>query len=151
MRRGIIVGAALALALSGCGSEPEEAAEPKEPASSSESQAQLYISGVLSLVDLDGTRAPKGSDAGDPCYGVNGYDDINAGAEVVVRNSAGETVGLGELEPGEVYPLNGGSCDFDFFVDGVTDPDDFFSVEVAGRGEISFTRDEASSIRVSLG
>ena len=79
--------------------------------------------------------------------------NIAAGAQVVVRDSKGEQVGLGQLLPGALPKDVEGSytCEFPFTVKGVPEGEGLFTVEVGSRGQVTFERDNADAVVVTLG
>jgi hypothetical protein len=85
------------------------------------------------------------SDMSEPCEGWSGYDDIHAGAPVLIKDAAGTVVGTGALEPGKLRIVDqqdfDTSCVFSFEVSDVADSD-FYSVDVAGRGDLNYSRSE---------
>lgn len=86
---------------------------------------------------------------GPVCQGKGGYDDIQAGADVVIRNGSGDKIALGSLEPGD-YSTHG--CEFAFVVEDVPRAEqDIYSVEVTHRGEINFTEAESAVLALTLG
>lgn len=87
---------------------------------------------------------------GQTCEGSGGYGDMVPGGQVTIYNAAGEAIALGSLNEGT--SLNFG-CVFDFDVSDVPaqDGSDIYSVEVTHRGQIKFTRAEASSLALTLG
>lgn len=83
------------------------------------------------------------------CFGKNGYDDIHEGAQVVVTDSTGATVAVGKLGRGE---YTGGTCTLPFTIDGVPEGSDFYGIEVAHRGELTYSRDDLNEpLRLTLG
>ena len=89
-------------------------------------------------------NAPGGGE----CDGYGGYDDITPGAQVVIK-AKGETVGKGTLGEGK---YDGGWCRFPFSVPDVKGGADFYSVEIANRGAIEYTKDELTKgVKLSLG
>lgn len=124
--------ACLLLLTGGCGSDPLDV------------KGSLTLNGSgneihwLALDDTDGQ----------PCEGDLGYSDVTAGADVVVRNSKGDEVGLGELGTGKAHD---GACVFRFTVRDVKGSGNIFSVEIGHRGEVSFKRPEAGSVALTLG
>jgi hypothetical protein len=108
--------------------------------------------------------APPGYD-GQPCTAPTGYDDIEAGLQVVVKNAAGEIVGSGALQestataktlseeqqrglqdPQVAAHLAGRvpiTCTFPFEVEGIP-KSDFYTVQVGSgdRGSLTFNFDE---------
>ncbi|MEV4271918.1 hypothetical protein [Micromonospora aurantiaca (nom. illeg.)] len=100
------------------------------------------VSGKLTLDDPDGFSFGDGSG----CAGSGGYDDIRPGAQVVITDKAGETVGLGKLGdgmfetgPGEPLPH---ACTFTFLVEGVPTGRGFYGVEVSRRGRVQYPERE---------
>lgn len=112
------------------------------------------VTGALQLTDTTARSVGTVNDTGifttgSTCHGQGGYSDIAPGAQVVIRDAAGKSVGLGRLEGGT--PSDGGSvCEFDFTVRNINagggGP---YSVEIAHRGEVSFNRGEL--VALSLG
>jgi hypothetical protein len=81
------------------------------------------------------------------CSGTTGYTDITQGAQVRVRNEKGKVLGVGALGAGKPDPESVSTfqgqellsvCKFAFAVKGVGDAK-FYSVEVAHRGEITYS------------
>lgn len=103
------------------------------------------VSGVLEL----GPAGSFGITGG--CEGSGGYSDITAGAQVVVRDGDGTKVGLGVLGPGAWGGGGSGLCVFPFNIQGVPSGGGVYSVEVAGRGEVAFTEDDAEDVVLTLG
>jgi hypothetical protein len=101
------------------------------------------ITGTFSLYD---------SDVSSDCSGSGGYDDIQPGAAVTVRNQTGETIATGNIGSGEYFESVG--CEYDFSVEGVPDAA-FYRIEVSHRGEVEFSRAEMESqdwkVQLSLG
>ncbi|WP_166390346.1 hypothetical protein [Nocardioides ochotonae] len=136
----VALAVATALSLAACG-EGEEAGGAA-PAAEAEPES-FTARGSLKLTSGSVERA------GDVCYGSDGFDDIAGGAQVVVRDAAGESVALGELDEGT--PAGAVQCVFTFAVRDVPAGDSVYSAEVAGRGEVSFTPDEAFALTLTLG
>lgn len=130
---------ATALAVTGCSGQADD--EPK----AEQAPATITVAGDLTLTDSSVLRYNEGTN----CGGTGGYDDIRAGAQVVVRDSAGQAIGLGHLEEG--VPENQVTCRFAFTVDDVPKTEGLYSVEVSHRGGISFSGDDASALRLTLG
>lgn len=129
MRRVALILALLVVTLTACGSGSRE------------------LTGSLTLRDAFG----QGSDMGRgeyPCVGTNGYDDIAEGAPVTVYDAAGAIVATGRL--GESEALDAAeSCLFPFTVAEVP-TSDFYQVEVANRGMVTFTAEQVENGEVSL-
>ena len=119
--------------------------------------------------DGDGDESAK-TKPGDACYfGKDGnrYPDVDSGAQVTLRDSTGATVGIGSLQNGGHllgWSANGARlystsdsfvydyCTFNFTIPNVDSGDQFFSIEVAGRGEVAYSRDDLEQgVSLSLG
>jgi len=142
---------ALVFTLAGCGSSDGDGGGSAAP----EPDGAFTVAGSLTLKDPGGVFYVSDGSAGDSCTGKGGYDDMRRGATVVVRNSRGEKLALGALDVGfltedssEYLPA---PCVFGFQIAGVPVDGDLYSVEVASRGEINFTRDGADSLSLTLG
>jgi hypothetical protein len=86
------------------------------------------------------------------CIGRGGYDDMSEGTQAVIRNSKGEKIAFGRLGPGEVDDEGYDICTFKFTIKDVPADEGFpYSIEVAHRGEISFGREDASAVVLTLG
>lgn len=70
------------------------------------------------------------------CQGSGGYSDLQAGAQVIVRDASEKTIAKGTLKPG--LPLDADTCRFGFSVSGIPDSD-FYSVEVSHRGALTYS------------
>lgn len=92
------------------------------------------ITGVLSLTGSSGIGHQDNR-----CWGEDGYDDIKAGAQVIVRDGTGRTLAVGELQAGTRRSQV--ECRFDFSVSGVAEAE-FYTVEVSHRGEVQFSAAE---------
>ena len=126
----------MAGALAGCGQA--SAVLPGSPTPMGVSGTFTLFTGADSIYLLDDTSP------GAPCEGDGGYGDIGAGAPAKLTDEentilAAETLGTGELlsEDGLVF-----GCDFKIAFTDVPMDRKFYSVEVAGRGEITYSRDE---------
>lgn len=100
------------------------------------------------------------TDAGAPgadCTGTSGFDDIKAGAQVVITGPAGETVGVGQLEPGSTAndpDLSGRytHCRFLFTVTGVPAGKRFYGIAVGHRDPLQETEaDLKRPLQLTLG
>lgn len=142
----LAVTAVTAILLAGCG-----APQPTEtPVAATPDTFDLL--GVLEVSQAK----PLGED-GKPCLATGGYDDIEAGVQVRVTDSAGEVVALSELLPGvakDNYPTVPGTdmCRFPFVVGDVPGQvGDIFGVEVDNRGSVNFeVDDEMTSVTLTL-
>lgn len=89
-----------------------------------------------------------------PCHGLSGYDEIHEGTQVTVSDSAGKVIGSGTLGPGSVPDptVDNPVCTFTFDIGKVPDSP-FYKLEVAHRGQVTFTRQEvlANDVALTLG
>lgn len=82
------------------------------------------------------------------CFGEGDYADVNEGAQVVVTDAAGATVGVGELDFG-VHREEG--CVFGFSL-AVPAGQEFYGLEVAHRGRAQYSAAQMSApIELSIG
>jgi hypothetical protein len=94
----------------------------------------------------------------DRCEGSGGFMDIHPGAQVVIRDASGKTVGVGVLDSGYVppefrdleYPGTAGACSWNFKIGDIPSGAGPYSVEVAHRGEVTFAEADAKDISLSL-
>jgi hypothetical protein len=98
------------------------------------------MTGILTLHDPD-----AGYKYGEVCSGTSGFDDVDAGASVVVTNEQGTVVGTGSLGLGSASP--GGDCVFNFTVAGLPPEARFYGVEVSHRGKVTFSREQLEQDR----
>lgn len=144
-----------ALVLAGCGGgEPEtEPAVVTATTTPTPTPDIITITGEIAISQYDSSVTGSNvldATEGQSCTGDGGYDDIRAGAQVVVT-SDGETVAVGELAGGRIRRA-GADCWFGFSVEDVPGDRGFYSVEVAGRGELTYPRDEiATPLKLTLG
>lgn len=147
MKRALFPVVLLAFA-AGCGG-PSAADTPTGTATSTEPASSFAVYGSLEMSIADTTYDSTGR----TCAGDGGYDDIRAGAQVVVTDADGGTVALGELSQGR---MDGSApyatCQWRFTVADVPAGAGFYGVEVTHRGEMTFTEQELRSpISLSLG
>jgi hypothetical protein len=101
--------------------------------------------------DIKGTFALTDSGkftTGQICQGSGGYDDIQAGAQITVKDGSGKTLATGELVSGVADDAD--TCTFPFVVTGVPGAD-FYAISVSHRGEITFSRSQMTSNGWSVG
>jgi len=144
----LVIGAAGFLATRGDdapseGSDASTAPTPTASDTASTGPATFNISGQLDLQGRDNWLKAAGN-----CFGIDGYDDIDSGAQVVIRDGDGTKVAIGALEDGYVQD---GDCIFLFFVTDVPEGGGVYSVEVSHRGEVAFSEDEAGVLHLTLG
>ncbi|MFN2527031.1 MAG: hypothetical protein ABR505_12350 [Actinomycetota bacterium] len=136
----VIAAAILAIAFSG----GDGGGEPSAAASSSSTHTlsgEFTISGDFQSVSFDSLNGRLG----EPCEGEGGYSDISAGVVVAVADRTGTILGSSTLEQGTVTDRSGGGfdasvvCTLTFTVPNLPDSD-FYSVEVADRGSLGYTK-----------
>jgi hypothetical protein len=83
------------------------------------------------------------------------FDDVKAGAQVVVTDSKGATLGIGRLGPGvALKPVSGdeaSDCRFPFTVASVKSGGAFYGVKVAGQDAVQFAGGKLPTAQVTLG
>lgn len=110
------------------------------------------LSACGSKFDVKGTLVLSDANASTSgCVGIDqpGYEDIVEGADIVIRDADGKKVAVGELGPGRSKPQD--ACTFSIDVPDVPGGSDIYSIEVSHRGEVSFKKDEAQTISLTLG
>lgn len=102
------------------------------------------IEGVFTLRD-PGSILLFGAGPGarpDSCAGNGGYDDVEPGLQVVVRDGEGSTLGTGRLAyDHDAHEASRDVCPLVFGVPGLP-RSDFYAVEVGRRGELVYSFDE---------
>jgi hypothetical protein len=140
MRRTLLV--LVVVLVVGCGSDDggsKSAATTTDP--------QLHaITGSFVLIGTNGEDFDSASEAG--CWGTDGYQDIEDGAQVTVTNEAGTVIGNSALKDSEVISEG---CRFYFQVLNVPRAK-FYGIEVVRRGKVNFSHEEleAKSWNVEL-
>jgi hypothetical protein len=110
---------------------------------------QHTLSGSVLLVD----STYFGLTPGRPCSGELGYDDLDAGARVVLTDDKGKTLSTGRLSEGE---FDGLGCVFSFALGDVPRAD-FYGLTIASesRGQLQYSYEELAdsdwSVSLSLG
>ena len=116
-----------------------------EPESGSEvdpgSEIVLYVAKspeyeILGSFTLQSTST-GGSDSN--CRGTGGYDDINSGLSVTVRDGSGGVLATGRLGDGKRPKV--ARCTFGYSVGGLPEVD-FYSIEIGRRGELTYSFEE---------
>lgn len=142
MKAGALLATTILL-LSGCGDDSHDSSAPDT----------FTVKGEIVLTSYDGVNYADRGRAGEECWGEQGYEDMAAGAQVVIRDSRDEQVGLGRLEAGSLAQpwRQGPACTFPFEVSGVPASGELYTVEVARRGTVTFKRAEADAVSLTLG
>jgi hypothetical protein len=115
---------------------------------------------VAGYVTLDGAGAfVWGSPENPVCEGRDGFDDVRAGAQVVITDAAGATVAVGHLRDGLAsYAVAGDqvlatACKFLVAIEGVLAGKGFYGVAVTDRGSMAYDeahlRDQALQLTLS--
>lgn len=81
------------------------------------------------------------------CEGTGGYTDIGTGASVTIKSGDGDVLGATKLGKGEASS-NGTQmafCDWTVKVPDVSTEEKFYVAEIAGRGEITSSRDDLAA------
>jgi hypothetical protein len=80
------------------------------------------------------------------CSGSGGYQDMRAGAQVVVSDAAGATVAVGSINQAAPYVPTGETralrCELSFLVENVPADKGFYGVEVAHRGRLQYPENQ---------
>jgi hypothetical protein len=144
MTRRIRVAAVAVVALvvvAGCGGNGRN-----NRAATTTTQRTYIIGGTFTLTGTEGEDFLQAESAG--CFGYGGYDDIEAGLQVVISNEANTVIGNGALGPGEITD---DGCLFRFQVRDVPVAK-FYNIEVGRRGKLNYSYDQmkAASWGVSL-
>jgi hypothetical protein len=163
-RRPVVVAALLAVVLAGGavagvlvfrGDEEKAAPAP----------TTFSINGTITVEAGDGSEAEIDGE----CITDGGYSDIRLGAQVTVKDEAGTVIAIGKVDSGRTTKAatlptfnpetaqiedqaQAQECSFGFSATGVPEGKQFYSVEVARRGEIRYQRDDvARSLNLTLG
>lgn len=99
------------------------------------------ITGTLSLRGDRYGNYPNIIVSGTRCYGTSGYDDIQAGGAVTIRDGNDTTIAVGRLDSGT---WSAGECNFPFKITDVPDSE-FYSIEVTHRGQVFASKQELES------
>lgn len=137
----VVATVALAVTLAACGSA---GATPAAPSSATKVPVAGYV-------DVPGQTWVSGAAAGDDCTAQSGYDDVAAGAQIVLATDTGATLATASLTGGKFAPgtaakpgtvtATQGRCQlpFDF---GQVDlgAGKFFSITLGHRGTLKYGR-----------
>lgn len=150
----------------GCGSDSDGATEAAATESVSGSFTVTGTWDSIAVMSPDGTVTSLADSTyvtqmGEWCQGTGGYDDIQEGAQVVIKNAEGKTLAFGSLEPGEISGMppddlaeDGWSCTLPFTVSGLPTVDTY-AVTLGSRGEILYSHEDMVAndwtVELSLG
>lgn len=113
--------------------------------------SSFSLKGKFQLVDskIGGTASN--------CYGTGGYDDVEAGMPVTIRDGNGSILATGKVGDGTQpsdSQYSSVTCVFEFQVDNVPKAD-FYAIEVGRRGQLNYSFAEMQeknwSVQLSLG
>lgn len=155
----MIAVAVLALSSAACSDTSGREAGPADAESrTAESEAELFMATSTSnptTVTIEGTVSIALDDSvlvRASCAGAGRFGGISDGADVVVLDDSGDTIGTSSLEAGQVMEdvkvILGDDpsrftlrdfCTFPFAIDGVVDDATFYTFEVANGGSTTFT------------
>jgi hypothetical protein len=125
------------------------------------SLGQFSFTGTMSVptmsTNVDG-YGPSGP--GETCFfGEDGqsYPDIDAGSQVVLKDSTGKSIAVSSLgQGGLLFGWDAGGsrvysssdtfmhdlCSYEFTFEGVQSGDNIFSIEIGSRGDVVFSKEE---------
>lgn len=108
------------------------------------------VSGSMRITGYDDTgTAGIYVDPSGLCFGVDGFADIKAGAQIVVKDATGRAVATGALGPGDGVS---NACTFKFKIPDVpSSGDSIYSIEVSHRGDIAFKKADAAALSLTIG
>jgi hypothetical protein len=126
-------------------------------ASSGTNAGTFTLNGSITVTDPTGWvdtvthTIASNATALDACVTGSGYADITADGSVVIGDSSGKTIAVGQLKSGIVgRGLTG--CEFDFSITGVPDGQSFYAVSVTHRGSSTFSAAQAQAgVALTLG
>jgi hypothetical protein len=138
--------AAAVIVLAGCGGGsggPAASSAPPSPTA----PATFTFSGVA-LLKSTAVLLQSMINGGQNCRGGSQFADVLPGAQVIITDSNGKTVGLGQLgtstyikatSPGE----RDKGCEMPFSIDGLPMDQDFFGVQVGHEQSVQVRRQDA--------
>lgn len=103
------------------------------------------VTGTLQL--YSGSDGDQYKNVGGICWGTGGYDDLKAGATIVLKDEAGKLVGTSSLESGKGDLL---SCEFAFTIHDVGDAR-IYQSSIGHRGGPSWTREQMEAMGWRIG
>jgi len=105
---------------------------------------------VRGEVHLVGDANVLGSAA--DCRGSGPYGDLREGAEVVITDATGTTVGVTALQRGTVENPGYGTPECTLTFSAAVPADrEFYGVAIAGRDRVQFTKAQMGSIKLEIG
>jgi hypothetical protein len=137
--------------------------DKKEPAVAA--PTSFSINGTIVVEAGDASEAENDGD----CVTDGGYTDIRLGAQVTVKDEAGNVIALGKVDAGRTTKLQtlptfdpdtaltedqakATECSFGFSATAVPEGKQFYAVEIARRGEVRYQRaDLSKSLDLTLG
>jgi hypothetical protein len=138
----VVLVSAVLLAITGCGSG-RDSTTTTTPPEGHRIKGTLTLNGTLDedFIDLDADPFDESSNDGSypeghSCGGTGGYDDIQAGLQVTVKNENGTVIGAGEFGSGTI--TMDGPCEFHFAVPNVPKAA-FYQIEAGRRGTLRYS------------
>lgn len=140
VRRTALLAVGVALVLAGCssGSTPTTTSRSTSK-TTAHASSTIAMRGTLQFLAIYPGMSMIGTDS---CTGMNGYNDITEGAEVVVSDDSGATLAitnLGPGVPGKAFIFEG--CKFAFTAS-VPSGHRFYGITVSHRGTVKFTEQQ---------
>ena len=127
----------LVLLVAACGGAATTTTTTEPPTTTASTTTTSPTETITGSIELqEGMLSPR-----DDCSGQGGYDDITAGAQVVVKDGDGNVIGTGRLEAGRATEAIAGTmwfCTFDFSLEVPADMP-FYVIEVSHRGELTYS------------
>jgi hypothetical protein len=102
------------------------------------------ITGKLVVIPYWNSTVAVNFPEGTTCSGNDntqsgGFDDIDAGAQITVKDNAGKIIAISSLGEGKVVKARSDNrCEFPIKIENVP-PSDFYSIEVGHRGSLTFS------------
>lgn len=141
----LVVPLAIGVGIVACGSGSDgEGGSDRTPTGGNTINGSITITDTFQVIGIVPGTNPKG----DPCFTstYGGYDDIQVGAQVLVRDASDKIIGTGSLGNGGGVPHGDSAwCAFPFTVDRLPEAD-FYSIEVTHRKPLTYSRDELEAL-----
>ena len=115
---------------------------------SNKGTATFTVTGTMTISGLSGTGIQTGI-AGS-CKGTGGYSDLAPGAEVVISDSTGRTLAIGQVGSTKSSKSDDLHCTLPFEVEQVPLGKGFYGVQVGHRNAVQFTEAQLKAGAASL-
>lgn len=100
--------------------------------------AKHQVTGSITVTDTSYYVSSSVVSTGIHCYTTSGYDDVNQGTDVTVKDADGKLIALGALSEGMF--LGNHSCKFTFEIEVANS--DFYSFHIGNRDDVTYTKSE---------